>query len=362
MDLIINHPNTSIEHDEECMFAMQLATASVFPMVLKAAIELEVLEIMARCGPGAYLSASEVASHLSTHNPDAPALLDRIMRLLATHSVLTCTVSPCGDGRIERVYGLAPVCRFLVRNQDGVSIAPLLLLSHDKVVMESLHHLKDAIFEGGQLFDKAHEMSAYEYTSVDLRLRNLFNKAMSDHSTIIMKKMLDMYKGFERFERVVTVGGGTGASLSMIISKYPHIKGINFDLPHVVADAPDYPGVEHVGGDMFVSIPSADAILVQGILTDWEDERCLDILKNCYKVLPESGKVIIVEPVLPDVTETNVVAQGIFQADMVISAFSAGRKKTVKEFEAFARGAGFAGFRVVCIAYDNWAMECYKKM
>jgi O-methyltransferase domain len=31
--------------------------------------------------------------------------------------------------------------------------------------------------------------------------------------------------------------------LNMITSKYPNIKGINFDLPHVIADAPPYPGM-----------------------------------------------------------------------------------------------------------------------
>ncbi|KAK9122380.1 hypothetical protein Syun_019997 [Stephania yunnanensis] len=30
--------------------------------------------------------------------------------------------------------------------------------------------------------------------------------------------------------------------MKMLVSKYPQIKGINFDLPHVIADAPPYPG------------------------------------------------------------------------------------------------------------------------
>jgi caffeic acid 3-O-methyltransferase len=29
----------------------------------------------------------------------------------------------------------------------------------------------------------------------------------------------------------------------MIVSKYPSIRGINFDLPHVIEDAPSYPGM-----------------------------------------------------------------------------------------------------------------------
>lgn len=69
---------------------------------------------------------------------------------------------------------------------------------------------------------------------------------MADHSTITMKKILETYKGFEGLNSVVDVGGGTGAVLSMIVSKYPSLKGINFDLPHVIEDAPTYPGTHHV--------------------------------------------------------------------------------------------------------------------
>lgn len=65
---------------------------------------------------------------------------------------------------------------------------------------------------------------------------------MSDHSTITMKKIFATYKGFEGLTTIVDVGGGTGAVLSMIVSKYPSIKGINFDLPHVIEDAPSFPG------------------------------------------------------------------------------------------------------------------------
>jgi flavonol 3-O-methyltransferase/caffeic acid 3-O-methyltransferase len=42
---------------------------------------------------------------------------------------------------------------------------------------------------------------------------------------------------------LVDVGGGTGSSLALIAAKYPHIRGINYDLPHVVAASPSYPGI-----------------------------------------------------------------------------------------------------------------------
>ena len=77
------------EDDSLSQYAMQLATASVLPMVLKAAIELGVLEILDRAGPGALLSTSQIASQLPTHsNQDKSLLLDCMLMLLASHSIL----------------------------------------------------------------------------------------------------------------------------------------------------------------------------------------------------------------------------------------------------------------------------------
>lgn len=74
-------------------YVMQLVSALVLLMVLKSAIELGVLEIIAKAGPGALLSPSEIATRLQTDNPEAPLVLDRILHLLASYSILTCFFS-----------------------------------------------------------------------------------------------------------------------------------------------------------------------------------------------------------------------------------------------------------------------------
>ncbi|PIA40018.1 hypothetical protein AQUCO_02500025v1 [Aquilegia coerulea] len=242
-----NHLNliTPQGEEEACLYAMQLASLSVLPMVLKAVIELDVLEIIAKAGEGAYISPTEIASQISTSNPQAPVMLDRMLRLLVSHNVLSCNLPTLEDGRVvERLYGLAPVCKFLVKNEDGVSMAPLLLMNQDKVLMESWYYLKDAILDGGVPFDKAYGINAFEFLGKDLRLNKIFNKAMSNHSTITMKKILELYNGFEGLNCLVDVGGGIGSTSNMIVSKHPSIKAINFDLPHVIANAPEYPGNE----------------------------------------------------------------------------------------------------------------------
>ncbi|KAL6006612.1 Caffeic acid 3-O-methyltransferase 1 [Asimina triloba] len=116
-----------------------LGVAAIIAASYGAAVanKLDVLEIIAKAGPAAQLSAAEIASHITTKNAAAPIMLDRILRLLASYSILTCAHRTLHNGQLERLYGLAPVCKFLVRNEDGVSMAPLLSMIHDRVYMET---------------------------------------------------------------------------------------------------------------------------------------------------------------------------------------------------------------------------------
>ncbi|KAK1282944.1 Caffeic acid 3-O-methyltransferase [Acorus calamus] len=317
------------EEEEACLYSLRLASCPILPMTLKAVLELEVLEIIAGAGPGAQLSPAEVASKLPTTNPEAPAMLDRIFRLLASHSVLTCSVVDSQDGKPKsRLYGLAPVAKFLIKNEHGMSTAPLVLLNLHKVSMESC---------------------------------KLFNDSMVNQSTSFMKQILGTYKGFEGLNTVVDVGGGVGCTLATIVSKHPNIRGINFDLPHVIEAAPPIKGVEHVGGDMFESIPPGDAIFMKGIMHNWSDQQCVRLLKNCYKALPPPGKVIVCEMIKPVAPEASSAVQLTCALDLIMLAhFVGGKERTEEEYEALAKEAGFTRVKKVCWALGDSIMEFQK--
>ncbi|MQI32294.1 methyltransferase, partial [Escherichia coli] len=149
--------------------------------------------------------------------------------------------------------------------------------------------------------------------------------------------VLECYKGFEDIKRLVDVGGGLGVNINLITSKYPHIQAINFDLPHVIEHAPSYPGVEHVGGDMFESVPKGDAIFMKWILHDWSDEYCLKLLKNCYDAIPADGKVIVLEAVLPVIPETNAAWKAVSQMDVLMMTQNpGGKERSEQEFMELA--------------------------
>jgi len=106
------------------------------------------------------------------------------------------------------------------------------------------------------LFKKVHGMSKFEYFGKYPEINHVFNTAMHDICTSHMKKILEVYTGYEGISTLVDVGGGTGQCLKMIISKYPLIKGINFDLPHVIENSPPVPGNQSI--KIFISRQEID--------------------------------------------------------------------------------------------------------
>ncbi|XP_021637410.2 caffeic acid 3-O-methyltransferase [Hevea brasiliensis] len=367
MQLLLALVSVMAQHDKEedkaGKLAIRLANAVVLPMVLKSAIELNIIAIISTATIGGeYLSPSQIAALIPSKNPDAAIVVDRMLRLLASYDIIKCFLHTKEHGHVERLYGAGPICEFLTRNQDREgSIAPLFLLHHDEIFMKSWFHLNDTILEGGIPFNKAYGMTAFEYQGIDQRFNRVFNQAMSNHTTLFMNKILDVYKGFEDLHVLVDVGGGIGVPLNIITSKYPHIKGINYDLPHVLADAPSYPDVDHVGGDMFVSVPKGDAIFMKWILHDWSDEHCLKLLNNCWDALPSNGKVIIAEAILPVKPENITSSHIVYEEDLLMLAHNpGGKERSQKEFEALALKSGFSGFQVVCCAYNMWIVEFHK--
>ncbi|KAG2254515.1 hypothetical protein Bca52824_084651 [Brassica carinata] len=122
--------------------AVRLANYITFPMVFKAAIELGVIDALylaARAdvnGSGSFLKPSEIATRLPTQpsNPEAPVLLDRMLRLLASYSMVKCQIV---DG--ERVYKAEPICKYFLRYniEETGTLASQFILELDSVFLNT---------------------------------------------------------------------------------------------------------------------------------------------------------------------------------------------------------------------------------
>lgn len=129
--------NLKQEEEESFPYAMQLVNSCALPMALQSTIELGVFDILSKAGPGAKLSPSQIVAQMPSKNPKATVMLDRILRMLASYSVLGCSVVADEFGSYQRLYSLSPVSKHFVRNEDGVSLGPLMALLQDKVFLDS---------------------------------------------------------------------------------------------------------------------------------------------------------------------------------------------------------------------------------
>ncbi|GJX90021.1 caffeic acid 3-O-methyltransferase, partial [Tanacetum coccineum] len=116
---------------------------------------------------------------------------------------------------------------------------------HDAITGPELKPVHvNSVMEGGVTFDIIYRARSDEYPTLDARFNAIFNKAMVDGTTIVMKEVFERYHGFKNMKNMVYVGGGLRVNLNMIVSKHPAIKGIDFDQPHVIQHPPIYPEAE----------------------------------------------------------------------------------------------------------------------
>ncbi|XLU55424.1 hypothetical protein S245_050072, partial [Arachis hypogaea] len=90
-----------------------------------------------------------------------------------------------------------------------------------------------------------------------------YNDATASDSQIINLALRDHGAVFEGLESIVDVAGGAGMVAKYISEKFSHLKCIVFDLPQVVKNLKGTNNLSYVGGDMFQSIPKADAVLLK---------------------------------------------------------------------------------------------------
>lgn len=209
------------------------------PMALQAAVLLNIPNIIATHGSENHLCVEEIASHISasTNKPAHISQLSRIMRLLASIDVFTeeNTVDDRGSPKFK--YGPTGLTKLLANNEPQESCAPTLLFLNLKSMTDAYQYLHDSVIGGSQPFTEANGMNIFEYNSCNPEANRFFNEAMTAQTSSVIASVLEAYDGFKRFKTVVDVGGGAGSAISTIVNEYPHIHGINFDLPHVIRTA-----------------------------------------------------------------------------------------------------------------------------
>ncbi|CAN1134876.1 Nicotinate N-methyltransferase 1 [Linum perenne] len=316
---------------------LELANMISVPMSLNAVVRLNVADALWQGGSNSPLSAAEILPRLpSSVAASDSGNLQRILRLLSSYGVFDEHIVAAGG---ERKYSLTEIGKTLVTDSDGLSYGPYVLQHHQDALMRAWPLVHEAVVDSTtEPFVKANGEPAYDYYGKKPEMNELMLKAMSGVSVPFIKSMLEGYKGFDGVKKLVDVGGSAGDCLRMILQKFPCVEeGINFDLPEVVAKAPPIQGVTHVGGDMFKSIPTADAIFMK------VDEECKSIMNKCYEALPEGGKLIACEPVLPKDSDDSHRTRALLEGDIFVMTIYRGKGKhrTEEEFRELGMAVGF---------------------
>ena len=190
---------------------------------------------------------------------------------------------------------------------------------------------------------------------------DIFNKWMTELSTMRAAAVLAGYD-FSGIATLVDVGGGHGRLVASILKGYPNMRGILFDLPHVIEGAErllESAGVadrcERVGGSFFESVPrGGDAYVLSVVIHDWDDERARMILKNCRTAMDPSGRLLLVERVVSPGTEQSLP---LMLSDLNMLVGPGGLERTAEEFDSLLASAGFRLTRVVPLELSHNVIE-----
>ena len=141
-----------------------------------------------------------------------------------------------------------------------------------------------------------------------------------------------------RFPVIADIGGGVGSQLLSILDAHPSCRGLLFDQPQVVEQAPQHSRMERIGGDFFKEVPvKADAYLLRWIIHDWADADAIRILQNVRKAAAPDARLLVVDFVIP---ETAAVDAGKWM-DVNMLVMAGGCERTAAEFRALYEKAGF---------------------
>jgi hypothetical protein len=310
----------------------QIATGYIASSALQVAAKLTIADRLVQ-GP-------RTAASLAADTGMQEDALYRVLRLLASLGVFEETA--------PRTFALTPAADLLRSDQPGLYPMALWLTEpfHFRVHAEMMHSIET----GRPAADKVAGKPVFEYFAEDAELSAIFNDAMTAFSSQVAPAALKAYD-FAGIDVLVDVAGGHGEVLMSILKAHPAMRGVLFDVDHVIAGAK--PRIAAAGladrldtatGDFFKAVPAGDAYVMKHIIHDWDDARAVAILKNVRTAMTKpDGRVILFESVLQPGNQPDL---GKF-IDIEMLLMPGGKERTADEFSALFARAGFALSRVV---------------
>ncbi|MFF8835684.1 methyltransferase [Streptomyces sp. NPDC015130] len=324
---------------------VRLAFGSMAAQTLRAAVRLKVVELVGDVPRRAADVASEAGAE--------PQPMTRLLRALAGLGLLR---EHAPDHFSVTAAGA------LLDPGHPDSLTSFVGMFTEPAIVRAWEHLDDSVRTGEVAFDSVFGTDFFSHLAQRPELSAKFNAAMSQ-AVSDTAAALPYAFDFGRFTAVTDVGGGDGTLLAGVLAAHPGLTGAVLDTAEGLAEAPKTMarhGLERrcslIAGDFFRSVPGgSDLYLVKSVLHDWTDDQVVTILGHCREVLPPGGRVLIVEPVLPEVVDPSANADvtdgGVtYLSDLNMLVNVGGRERTRKDFEEVCHRAGLSLRSVVPLA------------
>jgi ubiquinone/menaquinone biosynthesis C-methylase UbiE len=315
---------------------MQIATGFWASKTLAAADELD---LFTRLSGTAGVTHEELARALGIQPRPAEMLLTACAALGLLEK---------SDGRY-RNSALAE--QFLVRGRTYYFGGMIKML--DRRLYPGWGRLTEAIrTDRPTTWDPERQVSLFE--GEDPAMMALFWEAMHSMSAFTARALAQAVD-FSPFQRLLDVGGGSGAYDIELCRHYPHLAATVYDLSFVteiaagkVAEAQLSDRIRTVSGNFFTDahFPDGhDAILLSMILHDWDEANDREILRKSFAALPSGGAVIISE-LLVDDEKAGPVPAALMSLNMLIET-QGGRNYTAREYGTWLDETGFRDVETV---------------
>ena len=188
---------------------------------------------------------------------------------------------------------------------------------------------------------------------LDPEVAERWHNAMFPLSTFTADALGEAYD-FAETTRLLDVGGGTGVFDISLCDAYPHLHATIYEVPVVaeiatkqIAERGLADRIAVVSGDFLTEdLPTGhDAVLLSGVLHNWDPPTGRTILRKVHEALAPGGVVMICESFVDD-DLTGPMPAAMMSLNMLVKT-AGGRNYTVAENSEWLEEAGFTDIKLV---------------